>query len=150
MFKTSGNITWTRYYFNGGQYEKTIQGSTTRSLFYLDGDPYTATVARENKNGTGKLFYINRDHLGSITHITVTSKALQAEYSYDAWGRMRNPADWNVFAFGADPTLLLNRGYTGHEHLREVGLINMNARLYDRLLARMLSPDNYVQAPKIP
>jgi RHS repeat-associated protein len=26
------------------------------------------------------------------------------------------------------------------------GLINMNGRLYDPLLARMLSPDNYVQA----
>jgi RHS repeat-associated protein len=38
----------------------------------------------------------------------------------------------------------LIRGYTGHEHLEEFGLINMNARLYDPILGRMLSPDNYV------
>ena len=38
----------------------------------------------------------------------------------------------------------LYRGYTGHEHLAEFGLINMNARLYDPVLGRMLSPDNYV------
>ena len=38
----------------------------------------------------------------------------------------------------------LYRGYTGHEHLVEFGLINMNARLYDPVLGRMLSPDNYV------
>jgi len=41
----------------------------------------------------------------------------------------------------------LDRGFTGHEHLREFGLINMNARLYDPVLGRFLSPDPYVQAP---
>lgn len=149
-FKTSGNLTWTRYYFNGGQYEKTVQGSTVKSIFYLDGSPYTATVALENNNGTTRLLHISRDHLGSITHITNGAKALQAEYSYDAWGRMRNPVNLSVYALGADPTLLLNRGYTGHEHAKEFGLINMNARLYDPLVGRMLSPDNYVQAPENP
>ena len=39
------------------------------------------------------------------------------------------------------------RGYTFHEHLEMVGLINMNGRVYDPILGRMLSPDNYVQAP---
>ena len=149
-FKTSGNLTWTRYYFNGGQYEKTVQGSSVKSILYLDGSPYTATVALESNNGTTRLLYINRDHLGSITHITDPGKVLQAEYSYDAWGRMRNPADLTVYTLGADPTLLLNRGYTGHEHAKDFGLVNMNARLYDPLVGRMLSPDNYVQAPENP
>ena len=31
---------------------------------------------------------------------------------------------------------LLDRGFTGHEHLQTVGLINMNARLYDPALHR--------------
>lgn len=39
------------------------------------------------------------------------------------------------------------RGYTGHEMLPEFGLINMNGRMYDPLLGRFLSPDNYVQMP---
>ena len=39
------------------------------------------------------------------------------------------------------------RGYTGHEMLPEFGLINMNGRLYDPVLGRFLSPDNYVQMP---
>ena len=43
--------------------------------------------------------------------------------------------------------LLLDRGYTGHEHLLSVGLINMNARLYDPALHRFLQPDNFVQDP---
>ncbi|WP_425562845.1 RHS repeat-associated core domain-containing protein [Mucilaginibacter panaciglaebae] len=42
---------------------------------------------------------------------------------------------------------MLERGYTGHEHLLGVGLINMNARLYDPLLHRFLSHDDNVQNP---
>jgi RHS repeat-associated protein len=41
----------------------------------------------------------------------------------------------------------LYRGFTGHEHLPQFGLINMNGRLYDPLVGRMLSPDNNVQMP---
>ncbi|MBX3254570.1 MAG: hypothetical protein KF862_10555 [Chitinophagaceae bacterium] len=124
-----------------------VNNTALRTIFYLDGSPYTATVALENNNGTTRLLYINRDNIGSITHITNASKVLQAEYSYDAWGRMRNPANLALYAFGSDPALLLNRGYTGHEHTKEFNLINMNARLYDAIVGRMLSPDNYVQDP---
>ncbi|MEM7487355.1 MAG: RHS repeat-associated core domain-containing protein, partial [Bacteroidota bacterium] len=42
---------------------------------------------------------------------------------------------------------ILGRGYTGHEHCFEVGLIHMNGRMYDAQLGRFLSPDNYVQDP---
>ena len=47
----------------------------------------------------------------------------------------------------AQPSMTLRCGYTGHEHLPEFGLINMNARLYDPMIGRFLSPDPYVQAP---
>jgi RHS repeat-associated protein len=42
---------------------------------------------------------------------------------------------------------MFDRGYTGHEHLSEFGLINMNGRVYDPLVSRFLSPDPYIQAP---
>ena len=67
------------------------------------------------------------------------------EYSYDAWGRRRNPTDWS-YAGISEPTLI-DRGFTGHEHLDMFGLINMNGRIYDPITGRFLSPDNYVQAP---
>jgi len=58
---------------------------------------------------------------------------------------MRNPANWQVYAQGSQPTMPYGgRGYTGHEHLNQFGIINMNARLYDPLLARFLAPDPYV------
>lgn len=64
------------------------------------------------------------------------------------WGRLCNPETQSVYAPGSEPSLFLNRGYTGHEHLSIFGLINMNARLYDPLLGRFLSPDRYVQMPE--
>ena len=43
--------------------------------------------------------------------------------------------------------MLCDRGFTGHEHLREFGIINMNGRVYDPLLSMMMSPDEYIQNP---
>ena len=40
------------------------------------------------------------------------------------------------------------RGYTGHEHLDDIGIIHMNGRIYDPRLGRMLSPDPVTQAPE--
>ncbi|MEP6930181.1 MAG: RHS repeat-associated core domain-containing protein [Flavobacterium sp.] len=64
---------------------------------------------------------------------------------FDAWGNIVKVQD------GAGNILsgltVLDRGYTGHEHLQSVGIIHMNGRLYDPKLHRFLQPDNYVQEP---
>ena len=64
---------------------------------------------------------------------------------FDPWGQPIKVED------GAGNTLdkltLLDRGFTGHEHLQTVGLIHMNGRLYDPVLHRFLQPDNFVQDP---
>lgn len=95
-----------------------------------------------------KLCNVLRDNLGSITHVTDYEGNLLQELSYDAWGRLRNPETQVVCAYGEEPTLYLGRGYTGHEHLTDFGLVNMNARLYDPATSRFLSPDPYVQTPE--
>ncbi|WP_278011729.1 hypothetical protein [Flavobacterium gyeonganense] len=46
--------------------------------------------------------------------------------------------------------MMLDRGYTSHEHLAEVGLIHMNGRLYDPVLRSFLMPDNFIQQPENP
>ena len=71
----------------------------------------------------------------------------QKELSYDAWGKLRNPATQAIYTQGSEPDFFLGRGYTGHEHLAVFDLINMNARLYDPALGRFLSPDPYIQMP---
>jgi len=64
--------------------------------------------------------------------------------SFDAWGRNRNPENWTYTNI---PDFIFDRGYTGHEHLKWFGLINMNGRMYDAALCRFLSPDPHVQMP---
>jgi RHS repeat-associated protein len=81
-----------------------------------------------------------------MTHLINSAGTLAYEYGYDAWGRLRNPANHAVYAPESEPTLFLNRGYTGHEHLPLFGVINMNARLYDPVIGRFLSPAPFIQS----
>lgn len=137
-----------RYYL-GDRYEidVTPEGNTER--LYIGGDAYNAPVVYV-KDGDSEwtMYNIGRDYLGNITHIATADGRPVAEYSYDPWGRLRNPETHEVFAPGEEPELFLGRGYTGHEHLTDFGLINMNARLYDPVIGRFLSPDPYVQHPE--
>ena len=104
-------------------------------------------VYMKENSGSWTLYNVGRDYLGSVTHVATSGGTLVAEYSYDPWGRMRNPQTLEPYTYANEPELLLGRGYTGHEHLSWYGLVNMNARLYDPVLGRFLSPDPYVQAP---
>ena len=84
----------------------------------------------------------HRDHLGST--VAISDEAGTEYLGYDAWGARRN-------ANGGDnanaQALKSDRGFTGHEHIDDMGLINMNGRLYDPITGRMLSADPIVQAP---
>ncbi len=40
-----------------------------------------------------------------------------------------------------------NRGFTGHEHLDQVGIIHMNGRIYDPTIGRFLQADPIIQDP---
>lgn len=145
--KKSGKDDLTRYYLSEGKYEieKGITGNKER--LYIGGDVYSAAAVYIKENGSWTINYICRDYLGSITHITKVDGTLIQEISYDAWGRLRNPINHTIYESSSTPKLILNRGYTGHEHLIEHNLINMNARLYDPILGRFLSPDPWIQNP---
>ncbi|OFX34439.1 MAG: hypothetical protein A2X08_16685 [Bacteroidetes bacterium GWA2_32_17] len=96
-------------------------------------------------NSSDSIYYTHTDlpiaiGIGSITEITNEQGTLLLRFAYDAYGNrsfITNNIGINNFLF--------DRGYTRHEHLDQFALINMNGRLYDPLLGRMLSPDNYVQ-----
>ena len=74
--------------------------------------------------------------------ITDENADVVQQTSYDAWGNPRNAATWSG-EYNGD--LLCDRGFTGHEHILSLGLINMNGRVYDPMMSMMLSPDNYIQ-----
>src|SRR5262249_39241215 len=81
----------------------------------------------------------------SVAVITDESGTVLERLSFDAWGKRRFPS-------GADDpsgsiTSQTNRGFTGHEELDAVGLVHMNGRVYDPLLARFGAPDPTTESP---
>lgn len=112
---------------------------------YLGGDYYHAPVVLVRKNKVDSLYNIVRDELGSVRMIISSTGDVVEDNGFDPWGRRINPATRKPYEFGEEPKLFLGRGFTGHEHLIGAGLINMNARLYDPITCRFLSPDPYIQ-----
>jgi len=138
----------TRYYI-GKNYECDIDSTgNEKERLYIGGDAYSASAVLVSRNGNeGCIYQIMRDYQGSIVYLTYNDGYLMQELEYDAWGRLRSLFNCKYYEEGKEPELLLGRGYCGHEHLPWFGLINMNARLYDPVLGRFLSPDPYVQMP---
>lgn len=142
----NGSLQKTIHYADG--YEKEIKpGNQIRQLHYINGSDGLAAIFVRN-NGQDTLYYVHTDHLGSINVITNQSGTVVKNFSFDAWGRRRNPTNWSYSNLPS--AFLFSRGYTGHEHLDEFALINMNGRVYDPILARFLSPDPFIQFPTNP
>ncbi len=126
----------TKYYAPG--YEKITTTAGTVENHYIS-SPY-GLEAIIVKAGTSETIYLaETDHLGSLIGLTDTAGVYVEKYSYDPWGRRRNPSDWSFNNVPA-PTIT-DRGFTGHEHLDIFGLINMNGRLYDPVTGRFLNAD---------
>jgi RHS repeat-associated protein len=92
--------------------------------------------------------YFHTDHLGSIAVITNENGVVVERLSYDAWGKRRNPdgTDDTTGSITSQST----RGFTGEEQLSVAGLVHLNGRVYDPLLARMTSADPTVTDPMNP
>ena len=115
-----------------GQYEKVAENGITREFYYLDG----STIVVKEK-GMFKPYLAFTDNQNNILSVVDENGTKVFDASYDAWGRQTVTLN----------TIGLHRGYTGHEMLNEFDIINMNGRLYDPVLGRFFSPDNYVQMP---
>ena len=92
------------------------------------------------------MYYFHNDHLGSPWLITDASGNEVQRLNFNAWGRRRDATNWDNYS--DLPEMKFDRGFTGHEHLEMFGLINVNARLYDPVLGRFLSPDPVIQIPE--
>lgn len=90
--------------------------------------------------------YWHKDALGSVVAITNASGVVIERLAYESFGKR---AYSNGLLDNGDTVTGLNgdRGFTGHEHIDAVGLINMNGRIFDPGLARFMSADPFVQSP---
>ena len=155
------SVTGKQKYYSSDFAVEITKDNTGKTLIttYITGDPYSANyIKKEVLSGNTVIekanYFLHRDNIGSIVAITKADNigTVVEKRFFDAWGNLKalvNSAGQTI----TDAQQLLNynyfidRGYTGHEHLWKAGLINMNARLYDPILRKFLSPDNLVQDP---
>lgn len=136
-----------KYYsgIGGMELKEDTETGNLEFITYLGGDAYSAPVVLKSDGTTQEFLYLHRDYLGSILAITNQSGNVVEKRLFDAWGEVIEIQDGNNNVLTG--FAVLDRGYTGHEHLQSVALVHMNGRLYDAKLHRFLQPDNFVQDP---
>ncbi|MDP4267338.1 MAG: RHS repeat-associated core domain-containing protein [Bacteroidota bacterium] len=151
LVNTNGNKKIKDKYYSAG-YErelKYINNSTytKREINYIEGPDGLVALFINNQNDVknGTLYFVDKNHQCSIMALINEKTGEVKEYNYDPWGRRIDPKTNSYLTLNTDPGDIIDRGYTGHEYLPLFGLINMNGRMYDPVIGRVLSPDNYVQ-----
>ena len=99
--------------------------------------------------------YFHKDYLGSINAITDEVGSVVEEFSFDPWGARRAGTSVNMSRTAVLSNWWRNsnrttlRGFTGHEMVDGVDVINMNGRIYDAHIGRFLQADPIVQDPAL-
>lgn len=144
ILKVSSNATKTttiRYLGKAYEQVSTSSDSVIEHKHYIPAGGTTVLYTQRSSN-INDTRYMHQDHIGSVDAITNEAGQVIERASFDAWGERRNP-NWTTAA--ASILSLTTRGFTGHEHDDDIGLINMNARMYDPNTGRFLQPDTFVQ-----
>lgn len=129
-----GHRAWSRYYDDN--YEYLYSAAYRRDFYYLTDQ----VMAVRDYDKDFKFYVVAKDNLGSIVGIYNANGDKVFSASYDAWGKQ-------TVSDTKDDMHLMLHGYCGHTMLSEFDLIDMKGRLYDPVVGRFLSPDNYVQLP---
>ena len=126
---------------DGARLKKTANGTT---ILYLAADieivgwsgPGTGTMHKylpgDTKRESGTTHWLHRDHLGSVRAATDASGGVKLRAHYRPYGEQ---LDLQV------PLMTESKGYIGERHDDETGLMYLNARYYDPVLARFVQPD---------
>lgn len=147
---------FTKFYSEDGSFEILKDNVTGKEkhILYIGGTPYESNIIylKNYDDATGSYKFLHKDYLGSILAISDEDGNKLEQRHFDAWGNFTHLqigngpiiTDKNIIN---TTSLLVDRGYTSHEHFAEVGIIHMNGRLYDPLLRRFLNADENIQDP---
>ncbi len=130
-------------HYAGKAFEYEDVSNTKYHYVYAYGQPVAVLI----QQGDGDIipYTIHTDHLGSVDIIADRNGTIIDSMSFDAWGNRRDRLHRTQKEEGV--THLIDRGFTGHQHLDVFNLINMGGRIYDPTVQQFLSPDPYVQMP---
>ncbi|MCP4669124.1 MAG: hypothetical protein GY849_22535, partial [Deltaproteobacteria bacterium] len=125
MVRQGGQIT----YYVGKHFEVSGTGEVSKYIF--------AGAIRVAMIKGGHTYYFHKDHLGSTTAVTDETGTVVERIEYLPFGAMAYH----------DGERIARYLYTDQEWEPETGLYNYNARLYDPLQGRFITPDSLVQDP---
>jgi len=147
---TGSSVNLNRHYIAAGGQTLVIVTREALSTYAATG---TTTLRNLTSITTVKVEYWHKDHLGSLVATTDHTGTVTARYAYDPFGKRRQ-TNGTYDSFG---TLKIewvdgsnkgtDRGWTGHEHLDDIGIVHMNGRLFDPLTGRFLQADPMNQDP---
>lgn len=160
-FGENAEAKYTKYYNEGGDAEIIFdqKSGKEKHILYVGGSPYESSIIYVKDFEDNKSYkFLHKDYLGSILAISDEDGQAEERRHFDAWGVFthlqlkeegifKGQALEDFLANKAFAFLIIDRGYTSHEHLHEVELIHMNGRLYDPLLRRFLNADENIQDP---
>jgi RHS repeat-associated protein len=97
----------------------------------------------EEVSSIGSTEYLHRDPLGSVGAVSDQVGALLHARYYEPFGTLQDKDGDPAAVPPDDPRL----GFAGHTHDEDLGLIDMQGRIYDPSLRRFLTPDPHVTDP---
>lgn len=117
--------------------------------------PLNADVAPTPRTSMSfvRLEYWHADALGSLASTTDVNGMPIARYAYDPFGKRRyTNGRYDIYGAlvidwadaGSTGT---GRGFSAHEQMDDIGLTNMNGRLFDPLVGRFVQSDAFVPHP---
>jgi RHS repeat-associated protein len=142
---TYGGTSETTTYI-GGLLEKVVTASGTVYRHYIPVG--SSTVMYVPSGASPAIDYFTGDHLASTATITDQNGNLLLAESFSPWGARRDPTNWTLHQSPADAATLatvMRHGFTGHEHLDNLAMIDMNGRMYQGI--GFMSPDPILQNP---
>lgn len=130
-----------RYYFDDFERNINTGNGAVTDLDYIFADGRLVALVRTS-GGSKTSYGVLTDRLGSLMSL-YNSGGIVQKFSYDAWGNRRHSLTGVALSSAelADANSITSCGYTGHEHIDEFGLINMNARIYDSKIGMFISVD---------
>ena len=155
--RKNGATTTFVYDGDGGRVKKTVtNGGTTTTTTYIGklyvcegtscsrliyaGSQRIALVPEPPSGRTASPSYFHPDHLGSTGVLTNAQGVAEEHNSYRPYGQLHTHTGTSDVAYK----------YTGQERDPSTGLYFYNARYYDPVLGRFISPDTIVESPLHP
>ncbi len=156
-YKKYSNSSTTHYI--GKSYEKIFRGGDILHRYFIYADGKLVSIFT-NTNNQYSIKYLHYDNLGSVDTITNQEGVVEERFIYKPFGERialdefgdikQTKSQMTIDEFGTLKTIdseIINRGFTGHEHIDEFDFIHMNGRIYDPVIGRFLSADPNIFHP---